>query len=108
MPPESIDPLLVQNEERHETLKDISTISQHQLLKQDEISEGVKDLNKTAEMLLLQGDEQKNQTFEIEANDANSLALWNLFTIALRSLTLSKLSCGLAFFFAIVEVYTQM
>ena len=72
MPPESIDPLLVQNEERHETLKDISTISQHQLLKQDEISEGVKDLNKTAEMLLLQGDEQKNQTFEIEANDANS------------------------------------
>jgi hypothetical protein len=78
MPPESIDPLLVQNEERHETLKDISTISQHQLLKQDEISEGVKDLNKTAEMLLLQGDEQKNQTFEIEANDANSLALWNL------------------------------
>ena len=75
---DNIDPLIVQNEERHNTLKSIETNSDYQLQKQDEISEGIKDLNKTAEHILVQGEQEKNQTFEIEANDQNSLALWNL------------------------------
>jgi hypothetical protein len=79
MPPtDNLDPLIMQNDERHETLKGVESLSEAQLMKQDEISEGIRDLNLTAEQLLMQGDEQKNQSFEIEANDQNSLALWNL------------------------------
>lgn len=78
MQPDNFEPLIMQNDERHETLKGVESLSEAQLMKQDEISEGIRDLNLTAEQLLMQGDEQKNQSFEIEANDANSLALWNL------------------------------
>ena len=55
---EQIDPLILQNDERHETLKNIEVNTEHQLLKQDEISEGIKEANKTLEHLLEQGDRQ--------------------------------------------------
>lgn len=64
--------------EGNESLKNMEMTGEHQLVKQDEIAKGIDDLNKTAEHLLVQNAQQKEQTFELEANDENSLALWNL------------------------------
>lgn len=65
MPPEPLDNLILQNDQRHETLKNLEATSEHQLLKQDEISQGIQEVNQTLENLLLQGDEDKKETDRI-------------------------------------------
>ena len=65
MPPESLDPIILQNSERHDTLKNIEATATHQLEAIDGLNSGIADLNKASEMLLLQGDEVKNAVEQV-------------------------------------------
>lgn len=65
MPPESLDPIILQNSERHDTLKNIEATATHQLEMADSINSGIEDLNKASELLLLQGDEVKGAVEQV-------------------------------------------
>lgn len=65
MPPESLDPIILQNSERHDTLKNIEATATHQLEMADSINSGIEDLNKASELLLLQGDEVKSAVEQV-------------------------------------------
>lgn len=89
MEPESLDHLILQNDERHNTLKNIEANSEYQLQLQDKMAQGIEDLNKTAEHLLLQGDKEEKQIQEVKVvNDGEDLA--NLFLKALKGKTGEK------------------
>lgn len=63
MPKETntIEPLILQNDQIHETLKEIASTGDHQLLKEDELVDAVKELTKTTEHILLQNEEKRGE-----------------------------------------------